>query len=272
MPPEKEKEIEVKVPAVEEPKGVEVNLKPEAKPDAATEAAARQKAADDAAEKERKRLEYLARKFEQGLKKLDEVAANLKPAAPAKPAEDVDPIEELAQKDWKLGVAEVTKRVLEEKERKDREEAERKSRETKLERARTTVLNRYPNIEDENTEEGRLYVQAMNSMATEDPRIYQNEYGPVLVMHRMEELMRAAGKVPPAYRPQVEQEVDSEVRRRERIGAGSLPAGRQTGSENIVVLTAEEKQICDENSIPYERYASFKRMSGKDFREGVSVK
>lgn len=271
MDPKLEKEV--KVPSAEEPKEVAVDLnKQEVKPDAAAEAAARQKAAEDAAEKDRKQLGYATRKLEAALKKIDELTTSLKPAPAAKPAEEVeDPIEAAANKNWQLGVGMLLDKKLTEREQKEKEASEERARVAKLDRARTTVLNRYPTIEDDSTEEGRLYIQAMNAMAAEDPRIYQNEYGPVLVMHRMEEMMQEAGKLPPAYRPQVEQEVNSEVKRRQRIGAGSLPAGRQNGSENIVVLTAEEQQICKENGITLERFAQMKRLTGREFRDGVTV-
>lgn len=271
MPPEKqEKEIEVKVPAVEEQKEVKVDLETnkEVKPDPAAEAAAKQQAAD---EKERKRQEYLSRKFEQGLKKLDEVLLKIEPRQPAKTEEPGDPIEEAAQKDWKLGVKMVAENLLTEREQKARQEAEQRARTEKLDRSRLKVLERYPTVEDDSTEEGQLYLEAMNEMAKEDPAIYRNEYGPILVMNRMEEKLQRMGKTPAAYRPQVEQEVASEVARRQRVGAGSLPVGR-VSNENIVVLTVEEQQMCKENGLPYARYAEMKRMTGKDFREGVSVR
>lgn len=271
MPPEKEKELEVKVPAADEPKEVKVDLEKKAvvTPDPAADAVAKQKDAD---EKERKRQEYLSRKFEQGLKKLDEVLAKIEPKAPEKQEDSKDEIDQLAEKDWKLGVTKLTEKVIEQRESKLREEMEARSREQRLELSRQKVVQRYPNVEDPNAEEGRLYRESMNEMAAEDPSIYQNVYGPVLVMNRMEEKLQSMGKVPNVYRPQVEQEIASETARRQRIGAASLPASRPSGNENYVILSAEEQQICKENGIPFEVYARNKNLTAEQRREGVSVK
>lgn len=269
--PDPVKEKEVKIPAAEEPKEVKVDLETnkEVKSDPAAEAAEKQRAADD---KERKRQEFLSRKFEQGLKRLDEVLATIQPKVQPKVEPAEDPIEAAAQKDWKLGVGMVLEQELSKRDQKEKEATEQRAREAKLDRSRQRVLQRYPTIADDDSEEAKLYLQSMNEMAQEDPAIYKNEYGPVLVMNRMEEKLQAMGKVPAAFRPQVEQEVDHEVARRQRIGASSLPAGRQSGSENIVVLSAEDMQICKENAIPVEVYARMKNMSAQQRREGVPVK
>lgn len=216
-------------------------------------------------------IAYQNRKLEQAMRELQEVRQQLasRPTVQesVKP-QNLDEIDEIAQKDWKLGVKKVVEKDIEAKVQEilsKREQAilevqKRVEAESELDKSRQKVLAKYPEIEDDQSETSQLYRQIIN----EDKSILKNLHGPEIVMYRMEERMRQMGKVPPSIQPVV----DREVNRLARAGVSSV-VGRQASPSGKITLTKEQKEFCDHYKIPYEQYA--KNLKAQEAIGGVEA-
>ena len=183
---------------------------------------------------------------------------------------DLDEIDQLAQKDWKAAVkklgADEAKRVLDEERAQKEALAKQQDQVAILNASRAKVASKY-NLEDENSEEYKLYTEAMN----ENPQFLSNPYGPELTMYEMEKKMRSKGLKLPEERQDFNNEVDLETQRRERIGAGGATPPGSAGGSGKVTLTTQQVQFARENNIPLEAMAKMAKLQASDYQEGVSV-
>ena len=128
----------------------------------------------------------------------------------------------------------------------EKEHQKRYALQERLEQSKARVLEKYPMIENDSSEESAMYRQIMN----EDQALLSNINGPEIVMYRMEDRMKEMGKTPASVRPLV----DREVNRLVRAGASSV-IGRQASPSGKITLTKDQKEFCDHHNIPYEQYA-----------------
>lgn len=228
--------------------------------------------ADDKIDKMAKRLEYQARQaekqareFEKAMRQIQELAAKL-PAAPEPTPVPEDEIDRIAQTDWKQGVKRVVlpevektlNELLEKRERERAEAAVKTTQETLKQKSIQSVLEAHPEIEDDNSDFSRAYTEVLN----EDQSLLGNPLGPEIAMHRAEKRLSPGGaKIKSG---------DSDVSRVERVRV-STPAPSRAPQGNRIVLTTEEKKICDSKGINYEDYIKFRGTTGQQYREGVSV-
>ena len=227
-----------------------------------------------------KRNEYLARQQERTNKQLQEAigaiqsfltAKNEQAEVPTSQPQVQDDLEKIAEQDWKKAVKilgrEAASEVLAE-ERQKWEELSRRERENHiLENSKKIVLERYPSLENESSEEAQVYLEVLR----EDPSVLSNSHGPEIAMSRMEQKLAQMGKNPPQVRSVLDREVGRERERLIRAQATSGVSSRSSGGETKIVLSQDEKEFCDEKGLPYERYAEMKRRDKSAFKEGVSV-
>lgn len=274
MDKEKQPDVEITdsepIETPDELSQVTVDLDQEKKPDASK--------ASEPPEKPKPSLElsklnntiaYQTRKLEQAMRELSEVKQQLasRPQVVQKESQNLDEIDEIAQKDWKMGVKKVVLPEIESKieeilRKRDEAQAQltrRNFAEAELDKSKQKVLQKYPQVEDEASEESSLYRQVIS----EDPSILQNVHGPEIAMYRMEERMQQMGRTPKSVKPII----DREVNRLARAGASSI-VGRQMSQNGKITLTKEQKEFCDHYNIPYEQYA--KNLKAESFG-GVEV-
>src|SRR3990167_4752531 len=227
-----------------------------------------------------KRNEYLARQQERTNKQLQEAigaiqsfltAKNEQAEVPTSQPQVQDDLEKIAEQDWKKAVKilgrEAASEVLAE-ERQKWEELSRRERENHiLENSKKIVLERYPSLENESSEEAQVYLEVLR----EDPSVLSNSHGPEIAMSRMEQKLAQMGKNAGQVRSVLDREVGRERERLIRAQATSGVSSRSSGGETKIVLSQDEKEFCDEKGLPYERYAEMKRRDKSAFKEGVSV-
>ena len=269
--PEQEPDVEIINDEPEEapdtPSSVTVDLdkKPDQKPDVPKEAP---KPSQDFS-KLNNTIAYQTRQLEKAMRELAEVRSQLnsRPQTVQAP-QNQDEIDEIAQKDWKLGVKKVVEKDIESKVQELFEKREQAKRELELkaasegdlEKSKQRVIQKYPAIEDSGSEEQSLYLEVIN----EDQSLLKNIHGPEIAMYRMEEKLRLMGRTPAGVKPIV----DREVNRLARAGASSV-VGRQASPNGKITLTKEQKEFCDHYSIPYEKYA--KNLKADTSRGGVEA-
>lgn len=220
-------------------------------------------------------IAYQNRKLDQAMRQLQETQVQIatlreQRTVPQNAPKELDEIDEIAQKDWKQGVKKLVEKefnvqsmiedAFAKREKATAEIQHKKTLENELEKSKQRVLERYPTIEDETSEESSLYRQVVN----EDSSLLSNVHGPEIAMYRMEEKMRQTGKIPSSSRPMI----DKEAQRLARAGVSSV-VGRQPSPNGKITLTKEQKEFCDHYSIPYEQYA--KNLKAQDFRGGVEA-
>ncbi len=215
-------------------------------------------------------IAYQTRQLEKAMRELADVKTQLaqRPQTVQEKPQNLDEIDEIAQRDWKQGVKRVVlpeiearvQEILQKRDDAQRELSRKSSLEAELDRSKQKVLGKYPQIEDEGSEESVLYRQVIN----EDTSILSNIHGPEIAMYRMEERMRQMGKTPPFVKPIV----DREVNRLTRAGASSV-IGRQVSPNGKISLTKEQKEFCDHYKIPYEQYA--KNLKTDEVSGGIEV-
>lgn len=215
------------------------------------------------------RIGYQARQLEKRMKEMEALANQS--SKPQKTEGEVQDLDEIANTDWKKAVKilgkEAAKEYLAELQQANTVEATRRSAELELEKSKKLVLSRYPNIENESTDEYKTYVEVVN----EDPSILQNPRGPEIAMYRMEQKLMATGRMPQAVKNYVEPKIDEEVSRRARVGAVSATPKAPVRNENVIVLTQDEKEFCETRGIAFSDFAKMRKNTKEQFREGVSV-
>ena len=211
----------------------------------------------DEIKKLHKRLEYSNRQTEKALKKMEEMAQRIQSIQPPtqNTAEGQDELDKLAEKDWKaavraLGRDEALKTFQELQNGMAQQQARNESL-SENEKSKDAVRKKYPMIDDENSREAQVYIEVLN----ENPQLLKNVYGPELAMYKMEEKLRSSR--------------NPELQRESRVRAAYIPTGRTPNPGGPIILTEEEKELCDRTGTPYDRYASMRKMGAQDFREGV---
>ena len=220
-----------------------------------------------------KRMEYQTRLIEKTFRQTPQYVAPQQPIQQPQIISKSDPefdseVDNIAQTNYQKAINMLSyrqgKKAAEEyfKElvEKNQVEIQRLESEKILNASKSKVLKEEPDIMDETSEKARIYMEVMN----EDPDILRNPRGPELAMYRMRERLGITKQ------PAIKQQVDQEVARRTRIGAGSLPQGRPADSDNRIVLTPDEQIFCDERGIPYDRYNRMRKLGEKGFKEGVT--
>ena len=271
LPDPKEPDVEVIDNEPEEapdtPSSVTVDLdKPVGKPDEKPKEVA--KPSQDFS-KLNNTIAYQTRQLEKAMRELAEVRTQLasRPQTVQAP-QATDEIDEIAQKDWKLGVKKVVEKdievkvqeILEKRDNAIREVQQRAASESELEKSKQRVLGRYPTIEESGSEEQRIYLEVIN----EDQTLLKNIHGPEIAMYRMEEKLREMGRMPQGLKPIV----DKEVNRLARAGASSV-VGRQASPNGKITLTRDQKEFCDQNYLDYGQYA--KHLKAQDAKGGVEA-
>lgn len=205
---------------------------------------------------------YGQRKIEEQLK---EIAQRLQPPPAKEVATPSDEWDQKVQKDWKGTVQELAEKRFQELKVKEIEQSKITAREQQenqiREDSKRKVLEKYPDLNDESSERAQLYRQIV--MANQD--YLYNPRGPVLAMRDMEEKLREEGKL---VDDPTKRMVEKEVQRQARANGGQPPAGVR-GKSNVIVLSKEEKEFCDNHGLKYESYAKSKRMTSTS--QGVEV-
>lgn len=245
-------------------------VKPVEKPDDKPKPAL-QPRSDDATTKLQNTIAYQTRQLEKAMRELastkEEIAALRKERSVPSTSQTQDEIDEIAQRDWKMGVKKVVEKDIEAKvqeiiskrEQAMQEVQRRSAMESELEKSKQRVLDRYPEIEDSNTEESRLYRDVIN----EDNSLLSNIHGPEIAMYRMEEKLRLTGRVPSSVQPVI----NREAQRLARVGASSV-VGRTAATKSLE-LSKDQKEFCKHHNIPEETYKQ--HLKASSFREGVEA-
>lgn len=179
--------------------------------------------------------------------------------APKPAAQDKDNLDELLEQgNWRTPVETVAEKAVEKALAKQRDEEALKAQEAKrldtLERSKASVTAKYPDIEDQKSEVAQRYMKILN----EHPEYLSNEFGPVLAMRDMEDNLRQEGRLDEFTKKKVAEEVE----RRTRTNASSIPKSSGTpSSSGKVVLTKEDRELCDRMGIRYEDYARNRKVS-----------
>ena len=262
--PNPAEEVEIQVPEVKS-ENIDVTpepkvQKPEVKP-----------LVDDETKKLHRRMEYQSRQFERAMEEIRNLSTKL--TIPAQPKEEVkvdaDDVDAVAQQDWKRGVRmvvtpEIEKTVENLLNKRDQERVAKEQLQSAhmiREKAMATVLESHPEIEDEDSDFTRVYTQVLN----EDPSLRSNPLGPELAMSRAERRMKTGDRI------KVENNMESNTERIARVKSTYPPQGRPPSGEGRIILTSEEKKICDEKGIKYADYTKMRGMNSTNFKEGVTV-
>lgn len=223
------------------------------------------------------RSEYLNRNLERTLKQVQTMVSQMQSGQTNQSSSQtqsheksgqVDELDQIAEKDWKQAVRILAEQVADEKltARQKAELTQRTEQERimTLNKSKSNVLSKYPNIDDETSQESKIYAKVLE----ENPDLLSNVRGPELAMYKMEERLKSSDPI--LQQKENMDEIDKEVQRRMRISASSVPAGRPA-ADNKIVLTTLDKEYCDRNGIPYEQFAKMTKVGPAGFREGVSV-
>jgi hypothetical protein len=164
----------------------------------------------------------------------------------------------LADKDWKKAVdlrANMNaQRVLAESKRTS--EAQ-----TVLEKSKQTVLIRHPELNDNNSEKAKIFLNILN----ENPDYINHPKGPIYAMRDMEDYMENTL----GYKREDIAKRESERQNRIVLNQGggkTIPSNK-----NTVTLTKDEAEFCKLQGIDPKEFAKTKLKLNKSGKEGVSL-
>jgi hypothetical protein len=173
-------------------------------------------------------------------------------------------IYEVLEKDMAKGIEMVVERTL----KKEREKVKQEEQISQIERERNEqmklleenqqkVLQKHPELSDITSEKTKAWFEVLK----EHPEYKTNYLGPILAMRDMEDKLKEhTGE----SETNTKDEIDKEVNRRLRAQASSIPKGKSHLLENEIVLTKEQKELCDRNNWDYKVYAkTLKRLLGE---------
>ena len=175
-------------------------------------------------------------------------------------SKDQDEWDELVEKDWKQAVRGLAK--LEVEAQRKQEEAERSierenhKRTEIFEKSKTEVLEKHPELQDEDSEKAQLYREIVN---TNQDYLY-DPFGPVLAARKMEERLMAEGKLDAATGKLVRKEAE----RLARVGVTGAPKGSAPTNGSRVVLNKDQREFCDLRNIKYEDYAKYSQIVNQE--------
>jgi hypothetical protein len=177
-----------------------------------------------------------------------------------------DELDEMLEKgDWRTPVNRLAEKrfneLMEERDRQYQAQQAQHQKLTTLEANKKSVRDKYPDIDDHDSEIARRYQKVIS----EKPQYLQNEFGPTLAMRDMEDELRSEGRLDEFTR----QVVQKEVARQVRVGAGAVPRNVVNSSSNKIMLTKEQKAFCDAHDLKYEDYGKYARKNSN--KEGVEV-
>ena len=205
----------------------------------------------------RNAVAYQTRALEKALRELKETQVQIQTLRTPPPVpengKELDEADRIAQTDWKKGVLHVVEKrlqdvVTEAFQKQYQAQAElqkRASLEGELDRSRQRVLEKYPEVEKEGTEENKLYLEAFN----EDQTLRGNIHGPELTMYRMEQKMVEKGLTPRTVQPAVNREAS----RLARAGASNV-IGRTALTKGDSPLTPEQKAFIKQYNLDEKIY------------------
>jgi len=242
----------------------------------------------DEFDKLHKRNEYTNRKLEKALKQLEEFNSRFtqpreQEIQPQHNAEDIlkgrndvsqfkdseietisnKQLDEIAMDNWQLAVDIRTKKVINAQAKQQNRLNEAQGRVKTLENSQKAVLEAFPEITNPDSE----VAQAYNEILNEDSSLLSNPVGPEVAMARM---IKKYGYKPSSIQSTINSEIETEVQRRQRIGAGSITPARNINS-NTVVLTKDQIASAKSNNIPLAQFGKMYQLQQRDFREGVTV-
>ena len=165
----------------------------------------------------------------------------LKPKEPVRPTDDLD---EVVQKDWKLGVEGVVKNVLEKYKEKQEIVTEEQMKLNILEDSKRKVMERHQELGDPNSEKTKTFLKVLE----ENPDYKVNPRGPMLAAYEMENRLKTHDKIDSGV------EKVKEVRSR----AASIPSGTAPSQRSAYSLSKSDLDFCRLNNINPENYKRFR--------------
>ena len=197
-----------------------------------------------------------------------QVASNrtLTPIEKKEAGDDLDAM--LEQGNWRTPVETLVERgvnsILRKREEQEFVRQAEASKLTILEQSKKFVRERYPDVDDSETEVAKSYIQVLN----EHPEYLRSEYGPKLAMRDMEDKLRDEGKLDTYTKKVVDKELQRQARTKATSGASSPASGVKGGK---VVLTSDQKEFCDFKEIPYDTYAKMLAVQKTSSRQEVEA-
>lgn len=183
-------------------------------------------------------------------RKLEEINSKLERLIPKQVEPKPDDLDELVQKDWKMGVRKVAESLLEERMAKSNaetsEQQEGRIRQESIKRA----MDRHKELSDPSSEKAREFQKVLE----ENPDFVSNPRGPLLTMYEMENRLNSRGNV----------EVGDTKVKEARSRAASVPHGTSPSGKSNYSLSKQDMDFCRLNGINPENY---KRLKGQ--REAI---
>ena len=181
-------------------------------------------------------------------RKLQEINEKLERLIPKEQPKSTDDLDEVVQKDWKLGVREVAKQVLAEERQRASTVTEEQRVAQILEDSKRKVMDKHKELDDPNHPKTREFMKVIE----ENPDFKENPRGPILAMYEMENRLKASGNIESG-----EKTVSQPVREA-RSRASSVPAGTSPGTKSAYSLSKADLDFCRLNNINPENYKRFK--------------
>ena len=180
-----------------------------------------------------------------------------------------DELDDLLEKgDWRTPVNRLAEKrfneLMEERDRQAQLRDEQNKRIGTLESNKKTVRDKYPDIDDPDSEIAKRYQKIVQSK----PEYLANEFGPTLAMRDMEDELHSEGRLDEFSKKAVEKE----VARQTRVGASAIPRSTVPSNSNKIMLTKEQRDFCDSVGLKYENYGKYaKKLQTTTAKEGVEV-
>lgn len=183
-------------------------------------------------------------------RKLDEINQKLERLIPKPVEPKPDDLDELVQKDWKMGVRKVVESVMTEQTAKTQAESQEQFESRIRQESIKKVMERHKELNDPTSDKAKEFQKVLE----ENPDFVTNPRGPLLTAYEMENRLNSRATID--SRETKVNQVSKEARSRAAgVTSGTSPSGKSNYS-----LSKQDMDFCKLNNINPENYKRFKGM------------
>ena len=176
-------------------------------------------------------------------RQLAEINAKIEKLLPKAVEPKPDDLDELVQKDWKLGVRKVAEQLLNERQAQTVNQTAEERYAKILDESKIKVMEKHKELYDPNSEKSKLFAKVID----ENPDFKDNPRGPLLAAYEMENRLKPHGNIE-----------SGDKMKETRARASSIPSGTSPGNKGGYTLSAQDRDFCRLNNINPENYRRFK--------------
>lgn len=187
---------------------------------------------------------------EYNTRKLQEINDKLERLMPKPVVTGDEDLDELVQRDWKMGIQKMVEKTIEKKQQMTEAQTNEQRVAQILEESKSKVMSKHPELSDPENPKTKEFLKVLD----ENPDFRTNPRGPLLAAYEMENRLKAHDTL-----NSKETKVPNQGKE-QRSRAASVPAGTSPAQKSSYSLSKADMDFCRLNNINPENYKKYRGM------------